>query len=186
VMADVSGKGVPGALFMMVTKSIIKSIAMLGLPPAEILTKTNETLCSNNSAEMFVTAWIGILDITTGRLIAANAGHEYPVLKHPGGEFELYKDRHGFVLGGMEGMKYTDYEIRMEHGSKLFVHTDGVTEATAASKEMFGTGRMMQALNSDPDADTEMVLGIMKQRVADFVAEAEQFDDITMLCLEYK
>ena len=186
VMADVSGKGVPGALFMMVTKSIIKSFAMMGLSPAEILEKTNETICSDNSADMFVTAWIGILEISTGRLTASNAGHEYPVLKHRGGSFELYKDKHGFVLGGMEGMKYTDYELQMGSGSKLFVHTDGVPEATASSMEMFGAERMMKALNSDPDADTETVLGIMKQRIVDFVAEAEQFDDITMLCLEYK
>ena len=104
VMADVSGKGVPAALFMMASKIILQSCAMLGQSPAEILTKTNEAICSNNQEEMFVTVWLGILELSTGKLTAANAGHEYPVLKLPDGSFELLKDKHGFVIGGMEGV----------------------------------------------------------------------------------
>ena len=186
VIADVSGKGVPGALFMMASKIILQSVAMMGLSPAEILSKTNEAICSNNEAQMFVTVWLGILEISTGKLIAANAGHEFPVLKQPGKPFELYKDKHGFVIGGMEGVKYREYELQLERGSKLFVYTDGVPEATNAQEELFGTERMVDALNAKPDAAPLEVLKNMRASVDGFVKEAEQFDDLTMLCLEYK
>lgn len=186
VIADVSGKGVPAALFMMASKIILQSVAMLGKSPEEILARTNDAVCSNNEAQMFVTVWMGILELSTGKLVASNAGHEYPVLKHAGENFELYKDRHGFVLGGMEGVRYRLYEIHMEPGSKLFVYTDGVPEATNAEQELFGTDRMVDALNSDPDADPENVLKNVRKAVDDFVMDAEQFDDLTMLCVEYK
>ena len=186
VIADVSGKGVPAALFMMASKIIIQSVAMMGYSPAEILSRTNDAVCYNNDAQMFVTVWMGILNLSTGRLTAANAGHEYPVLKRPGGAFELYKDRHGFVVGGMEGIRYKEYEILMEPGSRLFVYTDGVAEATNADNELFGTERMIEALNVQPDAAPEDVLRNVRQAVDDFVKDAEQFDDLTMLCIEYK
>jgi len=186
VMADVSGKGVPAALFMMASKIILQSVAMLGRSPGEILTKTNEAICSNNEAEMFVTVWIGILELSTGKLTCANAGHEYPVFKRPDGSFELYKDKHGFVIGGMEGIRYKEYEIQLEPGAKLFVYTDGVPEATNAENELFGTDRMLAALNDDPAAPPEKVLRHVREAVDGFVREAEQFDDLTMLCLEYK
>ena len=186
VIADVSGKGVPAALFMMASKIILQSVAMLGASPAEILAKTNEAVCSNNEAQMFVTVWLGILELSTGRLTAANAGHEYPVLKQPNGAFALYKDRHGFVLGGMEGVRYREYEIRMEPGSKLFVYTDGVPEATDAEKELYGTDRMLEALNAAPDVAPQEALKNVRASVDSFVRDAEQFDDLTMLCLEYK
>ena len=186
VIADVSGKGVPAALFMMASKIILQSVAMLGGSPAQILTKTNEAICSNNEAGMFVTVWIGILELSTGKLTCANAGHEYPVFKRPDGNFELFKDRHGFVIGGMEGAKYKEYEIRLEPGSKLFVYTDGVPEATNASQELFGTDRMVEALNRVKDASPMDVLKNVRKAVDSFVLDAEQFDDLTMLCLEYK
>ena len=186
VIADVSGKGVPAALFMMASKIILQSVAMLGRSPAEILQKTNEAVCSSNEAQMFVTVWLGILEISTGKLTAANAGHEYPVIRHPGGKYELYKDRHGFVIGGMEGVKYREYEIRMEPGSKLFVYTDGVPEATSGSQELFGTGRMLEALNRQPEASPQDTLKNVRASVDAFVQDAEQFDDLTMVCLEYK
>ena len=186
VIADVSGKGVPAALFMMASKIILQSVAMLGNSPAEILARTNEAICSNNEAQMFVTVWLGILELSTGRLVAANAGHEFPVLKLPNGDFELYKDRHGFVIGGMEGVRYREYEIQMEPGAKLFVYTDGVPEATDADKELFGTGRMLDALNADKSAAPVQVLKNVRRAVDGFVKDAEQFDDLTMLCLEYK
>ncbi|MBR2701631.1 MAG: serine/threonine-protein phosphatase [Erysipelotrichaceae bacterium] len=185
VIADVSGKGVPGALFMMISKIIIQSCAMLDKSPAEILTKTNEAICSNNQEEMFVTAWVGILELSTGKLMAANGGHEYPVIKKPGGEFEMMKDRHGLVLGAMNDMKYHEYEIDMEPGSCLFVYTDGVPEATDANEELFGYKRMLAALNSDPDTEPESVLKRVRKGVDDFVLDAEQFDDLTMLCVKY-
>ena len=186
VMADVSGKGVPAALFMMASKIILQSCAMLGGSPAEILTKTNEAICSNNQEEMFVTVWLGILEISTGKLTAANAGHEYPVIRNAGGRFELFKDKHGFVIGGMSGAKYREYEIQMEPGSKLFLYTDGVPEATDADKNMFGTERMVDALNTEPEASPEEILKNVRSAVDGFVKEAEQFDDLTMLCIEYR
>ena len=186
VMADVSGKGVPAALFMMASKIILQSCAMLGGSPAEILTKTNEAICSNNQEEMFVTVWLGILEISTGKLTAANAGHEYPVIRNAGGRFELFKDKHGFVIGGMSGAKYREYEIQMEPGSKLFLYTDGVPEATDADKNMFGTDRMVDALNAEPEASPEGILKNVRSAVDSFVKEAEQFDDLTMLCIEYR
>ena len=186
VMADVSGKGVPAALFMMVSKIILQSCAMLGKSPAEILKKTNEAICSNNQEGMFVTVWLGILEISTGKLTAANAGHEYPMLRTPDDGFALYKDKHGFVIGGMSGSRYREYELQLEPGSKLFVYTDGVPEANNAQKELFGNERMLAALNRAPEASPETILQNVRQAVDDFVEDAEQFDDLTMLCLEYK
>ncbi len=185
VMADVSGKGVPAALFMMASKIILQSVAMMGKSPAEILTRANEAICSNNEAQMFVTVWLGILELSTGKLTAANAGHEYPVFKKPGGEFELFKDRHGFVIGGMEGVKYREYEVQMEPGTKLFVYTDGVPEAANRELELFGTERMTQALNTNPEVPVLSILQNVQNAVDEFVGDAEQFDDLTMLCLEY-
>ncbi len=185
VMADVSGKGVPAALFMMASKIIIQSCAMLGRSAAEILTKTNEAICSNNKMQMFVTVWLGILEISTGRVSAANAGHEYPALGRDG-RFELYRDRHGFVLGGIDGMAYREYQLQMKPGDKLFLYTDGVTEATDGQKALFGTERMLETLNSCPGASPEALLETVRGAVNAFVGDEEQFDDMTMLCLEYK
>ena len=185
VMADVSGKGIPAALFMMVSKAILQSGAIHGSTPAEILGKTNDAICSNNQEEMFVTVWLGILEISTGRIVAANAGHEYPALSK-NGTFTLMKDRHGLVIGALEGAKYRDYELTLSPGDKLFLYTDGVPEATDAQQQMFGTDRMLEALNGDPDASPEQVLENVRRAVDGFVQAAEQFDDLTMLCLEYR
>ena len=185
VMADVSGKGVPAALFMMISKILVQNYAMTGRSPAEVLRAVNDQICSNNREEMFVTVWFGILDTRTGKITAANAGHEYPALMPAGGQFELVKDKHGFVIGGMEGVRYREYELQMTPGAKLFLYTDGVPEATDANSELFGTERMLAALNAAPAAPD----GILKQvraAVDGFVKDAEQFDDLTMLCLEYK
>ena len=186
VMADVSGKGVPAALFMMVSKIILQSCAMLGRSPAEILTKTNEALCSNNQVDMFVTVWLGILEISTGKLTAANAGHEYPAIRQNGGEFVLYKEKHGFAVGGMEGSRYTEYELQLKPGDKLFLYTDGVPEATDKEDKMFGNERMLSALNNKAEADPRLLLMNVRTSVNAFVKDAEQFDDLTMMCLEYK
>ena len=130
--------------------------------------------------------WLGVLELSTGKLTCANAGHEYPAFRRPGGSFELFRDRHGFVLGGMDGAKYKEYELTLEPGSKLFVYTDGVPEANNAGQELFGTTRMLEALNRNPDADPAGVLQNVRNAVDDFVLDAEQFDDLTMLCMEYK
>ena len=185
VMADVSGKGIPAALFMMICKTILQSCAMLGQTPGEILTKTNEGICSNNQADMFVTVWVGILEISTGKLRAANAGHEYPALKRADGRFELYKTKHGLAVGAMEDAEYREYELQLFPGDKLFVYTDGVPEAIDAREQAFGTGRMLRALNLDPEAGPEALLGNVKGEMDAFVGGAEPFDDITMLGFVY-
>ncbi len=188
VMADVSGKGVPAALFMMISKTILQSCALLGQSAGAILEKTNEALCANNQVEMFVTVWLGILEISTGKISCANAGHEYPAVFNEGnsGEFALLRDRHGFVVGGMAGVHYKEYEFMMNPGDKLFVYTDGVPEATNLNSEMFGTERMVKVLNENPEATPKELLQMMRKSVDDFVGAADQFDDLTMLCLEYK
>ena len=150
------------------------------------MTDANEAICRNNEQEMFVTVWLGILEISTGKLTAVNAGHEYPVIKKPDGEFELFKDKHGFVVGGMNGIKYQQYEMTLEPGSKIFVYTDGVPEATDASQKLFGTDRMVAALNTDPEASPEDTLANVQHAVDDFVQDAEQFDDLTMMCITYR
>jgi sigma-B regulation protein RsbU (phosphoserine phosphatase) len=184
-IGDVSGKGVPAALFMMVTNILASNRAQMGGSPSEVLTYVNRRLCEHNKAEMFVTLWLGILHIPTGRIIASNAGHEYPAVCHEG-KFEILKDKHGFVAGGLGSARYTDYEIFMKPGDRLFVYTDGVPEATNASNELFGTDRMLSVLNGEPDACPEKILQNMRNAVDGFVAGAEQFDDLTMLCIQYK
>ncbi len=185
-IADVSGKGVPAALFMMASMIILANNAQMGKSPAQILHDTNLAICANNREEMFVTVWLGILEISTGKLTAANAGHEYPVVKRPDGSFEIFKDKHGFVIGGMNGAKYKEYEIEMQPGSKVFLYTDGVPEATNADKELFGMDRLLDALNAAPDEAPKETLDNVRKAVDGFVREAEQFDDLTMMCLEYK
>ena len=185
VMADVSGKGVPAALFMMASKILIQNYAMMNKSPKAALEETNHQICQNNREEMFVTVWLGILDLRTGILTAANAGHEYPILKMPGGKFELYKDKHGFVIGGLIGVKYREYEIRLEKGSMLFLYTDGVAEATNTKNELFGTERLLAALNGTESENPKDKLDAVNQAVKLFVHDAEQFDDLTMLCIKY-
>lgn len=185
VMADVSGKGIPASLFMMASKIILADNALTGKSPAQILTAANNMISSGNTEDMFVTAWLGILELSTGRLTAANAGHEYPAIKAPDGRFDLYKDKHGFVIGGMSGIKYKDYELQLLPGSKLFLYTDGIPEAINADTEQFGTDRMLKALNADPFASTGDILKNVSASVSSFVGSAEQSDDLTMLCLEY-
>ena len=184
VMADVSGKGVPGALFMMVSKTILKNNAMMGKSVGEILSRTNDLICANNKMEMFVTVWMGILEISTGKITAANAGHEYPVIMKDRC-FGLYKDPHSFVIGGMDGVPYKEYELKLEKGEKLFLYTDGLPEAANAGGEMFGTGRMIDTLNANAGLSPREILSGMKSAVDEFVGDAEPFDDLTMLCLEY-
>ena len=186
VMADVSGKGVPAALFMMVSKILIQNFAMQGNSPGKVLEIVNEQISSNNREDMFITVWLGSLDLKTGRIIAANAGHEYPILKIPDGSFELIKDKHGFVIGGMSGLKYREYELQLDPGSTLFLYTDGLPEATNSSGELFGTDRILSTLNSASAIDPKSLLDAIDVSVDFFVGDAEQFDDLTMLCMQYR
>lgn len=186
VMADVSEKGVPAALFMMASKIILANNAMMGKSPAQILTDTNTSICANNREEMFVTVWLGIFEISTGKLTYANAGHEYPILKTANGNFELLKDKHGFVIGELSGIKYKQYELILEKGSKLFLYTDGVTEATDKNGNMFGKEKLIDSLNKDLTASPEQTLKNVRAAVDNFIKDVEKFDDLTMLCMEYK
>ena len=149
--------------------------------PAKVLEMVNAQVCKNNEEEMFVTVWLGMLEISTGKVTAANAGHEYPILRKANGDFELLKDKHGFVVGGMDGVRYKEYSFTLEKGGTLFLYTDGVAEATNGSNELFGTDRMLEALNQQPDASPKILLKNMKQAVDTFVGDAPQFDDLTML-----
>ena len=181
VMADVSGKGVPAALFMMASKIMIQNIAMTGVSPKQVLETANDRICKINREEMFVTVWLGILDLRTGHLIASNAGHECPVITRSGGQFELIRDKHGFVIGGLEGLHYKEYELNLSPGQELFLYTDGVPEATNADTVLYGTDRMLEILNRNPQLDPEQLLAVVKEDVDRFVGDAPQFDDLTML-----
>ena len=185
VMADVSGKGIPAALFMMGAKILLQNLAMSGYRPAEVLKLANDQICGNNREEMFVTVWFGILTLSTGEVTAANAGHEYPVLKRPDGDFELLKDKHSFVVGGYAGIEYKEYTLRMEPGTKLFLYTDGVTEAEDNQERMFGMDRLLEALNRAKDEAPVQILKEVEKSVDDFACGASQFDDLTMLCVHY-
>ncbi len=186
VIADVSGKGVPAALFMVIAKTLIKNHAQNKDTPGEVFTQTNEQLCEGNDAGLFVTAWMGILEISTGKFIYVNAGHNPPLLKHADGCFEWLKSRPGFVLAGMEGSRYRENVLELTPGDTLYLYTDGVTEATNASQELFGEDRLLAALNEEPGLPVNQLLPKIKGQIDSFVGEAEQFDDITMLGLSYR
>ena len=185
LIADVSDKGIPAALFMMAAKILLNDRTLMGGTPAEIMAFVNEQICKGNDAEMFVTVWLGILDITTGKVIATNAGHEYPAFFHNGNDFEILRDKHSFVVGGMEGVRYKDYEFTLSEGDTLYLYTDGVTEAQNDKQELFGTDRMLDALNADKGASPKELLDNVKAELDSYVNGAEQSDDITMLCLRY-
>ncbi len=185
VIADVSGKGVPAALFMMSSKILINDHAIMGGTPAEILERVNKQIYANNEAEMFVTVWLGILEISTGKLTTSSAGHEFPIIRTTG-KYELLKDKHGLPIGIMPKSKYKNFELTLKKGDSIFVYTDGVAEATNASDELFGTDRTIEALNAVPeDASQQEVLRSLRSTVDAFVKEAPQFDDLTMLGLKY-
>ena len=185
VVADVSGKGVPAALFMVIAKTLIKNRAIGGGGPAETLTEVNNQLCEGNEAELFVTVWLAIVDINTGKGLAANAGHEHPVLKRADGQFELIEYRHSPVVAAMEGIRFKEHEFELHPGDTLIEYSDGVTEATNKDNELFGNDRLLAALNKAPDASPEELLQNLRKDIDEFVGTAPQFDDITMLGMRF-
>ena len=184
--ADVSGKGIPAAMFMMTAKTIIKDLAESGMAVNDIFTKANEKLCENNESGMFVTAWMGILEIPTGKMQFANAGHNPPLLKRANGEFEYLKTRAGFVLAGMEGVRYRVAELTLSPGDRLFLYTDGVTEATDTENKLYGEERLLAFMNQNDSMEASALLPALKSNIDEFVGAAPQFDDITMLMFDYK
>lgn len=171
---------------MMITKTLLKNEAQSGASPKAVLESVNNQLLENNEAGMFVTVWLGLYEISTGKLTAANAGHEYPALKRADGSFALFKDKHGFVMAGMEDVTYSEYTMELHAGDVLFVYTDGVAEATDGNDKLYGAERMVAALNQKKDGDARELCETVRADIDRFVGDAEQFDDITMLALRIK
>lgn len=185
LIADVSGKGIPAAMFMMTAKTIIKGYAESGKPVDEVFTTANEKLCESNDAGMFVTAWMGVLDTVTGKVEFANAGHNPPLVRHAGGGFEYLRSKPCFILAGMDGIKYRKNEFTLAPGDEIYLYTDGVTEATDSENNLYGEERLLALLNSMGDLSGEEICRAVKADMDAFVGDAPQFDDITMLYLKY-
>ena len=169
VVADVSGKGVPAALFMMVTKILISEKAKMGASPAEVLEFVNDRICANNKADMFVTVWLGILEISTGKLTAANAGHNNPAIYRKANDaYEVIKEKHGLIIGAIENIKYSNFEIKLEKGDKIFLYTDGVTESKNKDGKMFAEAGMLNALNNCKNLQPKGILEFMKTEIDKF------------------
>ncbi len=186
IAADVSGKGVPAALFMVIAKTLIRNQAQFGLPPEKVFTKVNMQLCEHNDAQMFVTAWMGILELSTGKVVYSNAGHTHPAVIRRDGSCEYIKAPAGFVLAGMEMMQFKQGELQLSPGDTLFLYTDGVTEATNGEEELFGEAKLLEALDGTADDSPQEMIGKVKASIDGFVKDAPQFDDITMLAVKYK
>ena len=184
VIADVSGKGIPAALFMVIAKTMIKNQSLMGKDPQEVLEVVNNRLCEHNDAGMFVTCWLGLLDLHTGKLSFANAGHNPPLLKRADGTFEYLRTRPGLVLAAMEDMPYQIHEIELHKDDMLYLYTDGVTEATSLQEELYGEDRLQQTLDLHSSKRPKELLSVVKADIDIFVGEAPQFDDITMLCIK--
>ena len=185
VIADVSGKGVPAALFMVIAKTLIKNHAQNGEKLDEVFTHTNDQLCEGNDAGLFVTAWMGVLELSTGVLTYVNAGHNPPLLQRKGEGYQYLQTRPGFVLAGMEGTRYRQASLPLAAGDRLFLYTDGATEAINPQEELFGPERLRQTLDSLGALPMHELLLSVKGRIDRFAGSAEQFDDITMLGIEY-
>ena len=187
IIADVSGKGVPAALFMMVSTIVLANRAQMGGSPAEILQYTNDSICRHNEAGMFVTVWLGILQLSTGELISANAGHEDPIIyRKKTGRFTPSPEMHGVVIGGMAGLRYSNQQTKLEKGDKLFIFTDGLSEAKNKARQMYSVIRVVKTLNENKDKTPKEILENMRDSVNAFVGDEPQFDDLTMLCIELK
>ncbi|SFO01858.1 sigma-B regulation protein RsbU (phosphoserine phosphatase) [Pseudobutyrivibrio sp. UC1225] len=187
VMADVSGKGVPAALFMVNAKTLIKYRALMdrNFSPSAILYDVNNQLCEGNDMDLFITVWLGIIQISTGKIVAANAGHEHPAIKRKDGQFELDVYKHSPAVATMDGITFREHEFQLNPGDSLFVYTDGVPEAANEYNRLYGTNRMLKALNKNPKADAKELLETVKRDIDGFVEDSPQFDDITMLCFKY-
>ena len=186
VIGDVSGKGVPGSLSMMVTNILISERTQVGGTPAEILSFVNKRLCEHNKAEMFVTLWLGIIELSTGKVLAASAGHDDAIIYREGGKFCQLKTKHGLAAGAFLDSRYTGFRFNLGKGDKLFLFTDGATEATDVNGNMFRMERLLNALNEKRERSPREILSGVHESVNKFVGDAPQFDDLTMLCLELK
>ncbi len=185
VIADVSGKGIPAAMFMMVAMALIKNQMLSSSDPALTLERVNRQICERNRSNTFVTVWLAVLELSTGKGTACNAGHENPCLRRAGGSFEMLSYKHDLIVGALPDVRYHTREFRLQPGDCLFVYTDGVPEAGNAGNELFGTERLTDTLNRNPEEEPEKVVHRVYDAVNRFADSAEQSDDITMLCLKY-
>ena len=185
MIADVSGKGIPAALFMMAAKILLEHNVKMGKSPAQVLSDVNTAICNKNVEDMFITVWLGIIDLAAGKMTCANAGHEYPILKKREGDYEIIKDKHDLVLGAMKEAHYNAYELQMERGSALFLYTDGLSEAINVDNVMFGTERIAEELNTDSYRTPEEIIHDMKEVVTEYVEGRESFDDLTMVSFAF-
>ena len=185
MIADVSGKGIPAALFMMAAKILLEHNVKMGKSPAQVLSDVNTAICNKNVEDMFITVWLGIIDLAAGKMTCANAGHEYPILKKREGDYEIIKDKHDLVLGAMKEAHYNEYELQMERGSALFLYTDGLSEAINVDNVMFGTERIAEELNTDSYRTPEEIIHDMKEVVTEYVEGRESFDDLTMVSFAF-
>ncbi len=185
VMADVSGKGVPAALFMVIAKTLIQNRVRMGGEPGEDIRDVNDQLCVGNESNLFVTVWLAVLNLKTGQVLEINAGHEHPAIRRKDGQYELHRTKHSPALAIMEGMFFRQTEFWLEPGDSVFVYTDGVTEATNASNELFGEERLLEALNANAEKAPDALLPAVREAIDAFVQDAPQFDDITMMGLRY-
>ena len=185
VMADVSGKGVPAALFMVIAKTLIQDRALMGRSPARVLEYANKRLCENNDSGLFVTAWVGVLELSTGNLIYSSAGHEYPVFRRDSGRYEMVKEDNDPPLAAIDDMEYTDTKTVLKPGDSLFLYTDGVPEAKSPSGKRFGTDKMLEILNEDPERSSEDIIKRLRTAIDEFDAGSDPFDDVTTMCLKY-
>ena len=186
LVADVSGKGVPAALFMVIAKTLIKNHTQKGEQPCDVFEQVNNQLCENNKEGMFVTAWMGVLELSTRTLTYVNAGHTAPLLRKNGEDYTYLQCQPGFVLAGLDGIPYQQETIQIEKGDSIYLYSDGATDAINLDEELFGEGRLEQSINIHKDKTPEEILKSIKADIDTFVGEADQFDDITMLCLYYK
>ncbi len=185
IMADVSGKGVPASLFMMVSNILLTESLRGGFTPKEALKYVNNRICERNLLNMFVTIWVGVLNLETGEVIASNAGHDDPLVLS-NGAYDFKKSSHGVAVGAMKDMEYVNYEFKINNGDKIFLYTDGVPEATDRNNDMYGLNKLEDTLNSNKNKSCKETIEAVLDSVERFVGEAPQFDDITMLCVEYK
>ena len=186
VIGDVSDKGVPAALFMMISNLVIAERMHMGGTPSEIMEFANNHLMAYNKSEMFVTVWVGIVEISTGKVVCTNAGHEDPIIYRKGQGYEIFKEKHDLVAGAMRDVKYKDYEFTLNKGDKLFIYTDGLPEATNTETQMFTVDGAVEALNEIQNGSPKETVEYIANKVSFFVGEAPQFDDITLVCFELK
>ncbi|MBE7002747.1 MAG: hypothetical protein E7425_00475 [Ruminococcaceae bacterium] len=185
VVGNVSGRGIPAALFMVIVKTLVKNRALQGFSPAEVMQSVSEQLLEGNRAEMFSTVWLAVVELSTGKGMASNAGHRHPILCRAGKKFELQVYRHTPPVGAMEGIRFRDHGFQLDPGDTLVVYTDGVTDAINEQEEMFGTDHILEALNREPEATPSVLLQTLKASVDRFSGTMPQIDDITMLALKY-